>query len=85
MFFIQIMPLFENVFLLTGAKFTSRYNQEYFFQHSLMNIPFSNLNEIVHPNAENITENLRHVASAIFTNGQYWNNSAKGIIEIGMQ
>ena len=42
-----------------------------------MNIPFSNLNEIIHPNAENITDNLLHFASAIFTNGEYWNNTAK--------
>ena len=42
-----------------------------------MNIPISNLNEIIHPNAENITDNLLHFASAIFTNGEYWNNTAK--------
>ena len=42
-----------------------------------MNIPFSNLNEIIHPNAENISENLRQFASAIFTNEEYWNNNAK--------
>ena len=39
-----------------------------------MNIPFSNLNEIIHPNAEST---LHHFASAIFTNGAYWNNTAK--------
>lgn len=65
------------IYLFTGAKFTSRYNQEYFFQHSLMNIPFSNLNEIIHPNAGDISENLRHFASAVFTNGECWNNNAK--------
>ena len=69
--------IYLTVYLFTGTKFTSRYNQEYFFQHLLMNIPFSNLNEIIHPNAENITENLRHFASAVFTNGEYWNSNAK--------
>ena len=77
MFLIQIMPLFENVFLFTGAKFTSTYSQEYSFQHLLMNISFSNLNKIIHLHAENISENLRHFASAIFTNGEYAKSSAK--------
>ena len=55
----------------------SRYNQEYFLQHSLMNIPFTNLNDIIHPNAENILETLRHFASAMFDSGCYWNDMAK--------
>ena len=49
-----------------------RYNQEYFFQHSLMNIPFTDPNEIIHPNAENIPEYIRHFASAIFVNQSFW-------------
>ena len=53
----------------------SRYNQEYFFQHSLMNIPFTDPNEIIHPNAENIPEYIRHFASAIFVNESFWQNS----------
>ena len=55
----------------------SRYNQEYFFQHLLMNITFTNLNNIIHPNAENIPETLHHFASAMFINGCYWNDMAK--------
>ena len=55
----------------------SRYSQEYFFQHSLMNIPFTNLNDIIHPNAENVPESLCHFASAMFINGYYWNDMAK--------
>ena len=55
----------------------SRYSQEYFFQHSLMNIAFTNLNDIIHPNAENIPESLRHFASAVFINGCYWNDASK--------
>ena len=43
----------------------SRFNQEYFFQHSLMNIPFTYPNEIIHPNAENIPEYIRHYAKHI--------------------
>ena len=55
----------------------SRYNQEYFFQHSLMNIPFANLNDISHLNVENIPETLHHFASIMFVNGCYWNDMAK--------
>ena len=55
----------------------SRYSQEYFFQHSLINIPFTNLNDIIHPNAENVPESLCHFASAMFINGYYWNDMAK--------
>ena len=55
----------------------SRYTQEYFFQHTLMNVPFRDLNEIIHPNAENIPEYIRHYASAIFVNGSFWDDSFK--------
>ena len=34
----------------------SRYAQEYFFQHALMNVSFTDLNEIIHPKAEDISE-----------------------------
>ena len=53
----------------------SRFNQEYVFQHSLMNAPNDDLSEIIHPNAEDIPEFIRHFASAIFVNGSYWHNS----------
>ena len=53
----------------------SRYNQEYFFQHSLMNVPFTDLSEIIHPKAEDIPEYIRNFASAMFVNGSYWRNS----------
>ena len=39
-----------------------------------MNVPFSNLNDIIHPNAENIPEYIRHLASAMFLNDSYWMN-----------
>lgn len=55
----------------------SRHNQEYFFQHSLMNVPFTNLDDIIHSNAENIIESLWHFASAMFINGCYWNDADK--------
>ena len=52
----------------------SRYSQEYFFQHCLMNIRFTDLNEIIHPRAESIPEYTRHFASALFANDSFWNN-----------
>ena len=60
----------------------SRYSQEYSFQHTLMNVSFRNLNEIIHPNAENIPEYIRHYASAIFVNGSFWNDPSKILDEI---
>ena len=64
-------------YLFSGFQMASRYTQEYFFQHNLMNVPFRNLNEIIHPNAENIPQNICHYASAIFVNGSFWNDSSK--------
>ena len=53
----------------------SHYIQEYFFQHLSMNITLTDLNEIIHPNAENIPEYIRHFASAIFVKKSFWHNS----------
>ena len=61
--------------LFLGYKMSSRCSQEYIFQHSLMNIPFTDLNEIIHPQAESIPEYIRHFASAMFVNGSFSNNS----------
>lgn len=63
----------------------SRYTQEYFFQHSLMNVSFTNLNEIIHPNAEDIPEYIRHYASAMFVNGSFWDDQTKLIQELEME
>ena len=52
----------------------SRYSEEYFFQHCLMNIPFTDLIEIIHLRAESIPEYIRHFASALFVNDSFWNN-----------
>ena len=52
----------------------SRYSQEYFFQHCLMNILFTDLNEIIHPSAESIPEYIRHFTSALFVTDSFWNN-----------
>ena len=70
---MQIPKMLANFFLLfLGCKMASRYSQEYFFQHCLMNVPFSNLNDIIHPNAENIPEYICHFASAMFKDGSFW-------------
>ena len=57
-----------------GYKMASQYSQEYIFQHCLMNIPFTDLNEIIHPNAESIPEYIRHFARALFVNDSFWKN-----------
>ena len=51
--------------LSLGCKMASRYAQECFFQHTLINISFTDLNEIIHPQAENIPEYIQHYASAV--------------------
>ena len=63
----------------------SRYTQEYFFQHSLMNIKLRNLNDIIHPNAENIPEYIRHFASAVFVNGDFWNDDANILRDLQLE
>ena len=54
----------------------SRYSQEYFFQDTLMNVSFRNLNEVIHPNAENIAEYIHHYVSAVFVNASFWNDQS---------
>ena len=63
----------------------SRYTQEYFFQHSLINISFRNLDEIIHPNAENIPEYICHFASAVFVNEDFWNNDRNILHELQLE
>ena len=72
-FFNNCNNIFLNNFF-QGLKMASRYNAVYFFQHSLMNIPFQDVNSIIHPNAENIPPHLLHYASARYHNSQYWQN-----------
>ena len=55
----------------------SRYTQEYFFQHMLMNVSFTDLNEIIYPQAEDIPEYIRHYASAVFVNSSFWHDLKK--------
>ena len=63
----------------------SRYTQDYFFQHTLMNVLFTDLNEIIHPLGENIPEYIRHYASAVFINDSFWNDSNKVLDELKME
>ena len=55
----------------------SRYIQKYFFQHTLMNVSFTDLNEIIHPQAEDVPEYIRHYASAVFVNSSFWHDLKK--------
>ena len=55
----------------------SRYTQEYFSQHTFMNVFFTDLNEIINPLAEDISEYTWYYASAIFVNCSFWDDSKK--------
>ena len=50
-----------------------------------MNASFTNLNEIIHPNAESIPEYIRHYASAMFVNSSSWEDRIKVFEEIEME
>ena len=50
-----------------------------------MNVSFMDLNEITHPKAEDISEYIRHYASAIFVNDSFWNDSNKVLEELKME
>lgn len=63
----------------------SRYTQEYLFQHTLMNVSFTDLNEIIHLMPENIPEYIWHYASAVFTNDSFWNHLIRVIDELKME
>ena len=63
----------------------SHYNQEYFFQHLFTSITLTDLNEIIHPNAENIPEYIRHFASAMFVMKSFWHNSNAIIKELQLE
>ena len=39
-----------------------------------MNISFTDLDEIIHPNAESIREYISHFSCAIFVSESFWNN-----------
>ena len=55
----------------------SRYTLQYFFQHALINVSFTNVNKIIHPNVESIPEYIRDYASSIFVNSPFSDNQTK--------
>ena len=63
----------------------SRYTQQYFFQHTLMNVSFRNLNEVFHRNAENIPGYIRHYASVVFVNATFRNEPTKIMDELKLE
>ena len=50
-----------------------------------MNVSFTDLNEIIHPQAQNIPEYIRHYASAVFINGSFWNDLNRLQDELNME
>ena len=55
----------------------SRYTQEYFLRHTLMNVSFTDLNEIIYPLVEDIPEYIRHYTSAMFVNSSFQDDMNK--------
>ena len=71
---IEVRKMLVNSFYFLGSKMTSPHSQDYSFQNCLMNVPFSNLNYTIYPNAETIPEYIRNFASAMFVNDSFWMN-----------
>ena len=59
---------------LVGVKYVSIYNNHFFFQHTLMNVAFSSLDQIRHPNHDDLLEDLRYFAAALIKLPDLWTN-----------
>jgi len=58
--------------VLAGVKTVSMFHPMFPFQHSLLHVPFAELNDIIPPDAENLPELLRHYAGAVHCNPALW-------------
>lgn len=61
--------------VLVACKTVSYFNPTYFFQHSLLHIPFNNINDLKHPYDKDLPEYLVHYASAAYHNIDIWDNN----------
>ena len=73
----QFTFIYNVLVLVQGVKMTSRYNQEYFFQHSGWWMYHSQIWITLSIRIQKRFLNLRHFASVMFTNGCYWNDADK--------
>ena len=60
--------------VLLAVKYVSYLNPLYFFQHSIMNCRYRNIESLFHPCHDKLNEFLQPFAMAITCNSNYWNN-----------
>lgn len=58
---------------MVGGKFCNIFQQLYFWQHTLMNVPFRSVNNL--KVSRNIPEYLKLFVYAINANGSFWHNT----------
>ena len=51
-----------------GVKYLDVFNPDFFYQHRLVNNVFRSVAELVHPRAEEMSDNFRHFAGAMHSN-----------------
>ena len=59
---------------LVGVKYVSVFNPVFFFQHLLLNVTFTSLEDIVHPDHERLPEDLKHFAAALAHQRGVWDD-----------
>ena len=59
---------------LVGVKYVSVLNPDYFFQYLLVNHPFTNLEQLRHPDHEKLPEDLTSFAAALVLQPELWSN-----------
>ena len=59
---------------MVGCKTVSLYKTKFFFQHALLNTPFSSFNELLPPCFEDIPPVLQHFAIAVHCQSNLWSD-----------
>lgn len=59
---------------LLGIQYNSYTNPLYFWQHTVMNIPFRKINDLKHPQVDRMPDMIQTFACAMHTNNQFWND-----------
>jgi len=65
-------PYLNKQSVLVACRYVGYFHSQYPFQHSLMQFPFTDLNQLLHPRSEEIPEHLRYIASAVHCNPAFW-------------
>ncbi|XP_057311778.1 uncharacterized protein LOC130649508 [Hydractinia symbiolongicarpus] len=62
---------------LVATIYASIFNPVYFWQHTLMSMPFRNTSEIVNPESEDLPESIAYFHNALIINPTFWNDNQK--------